>query len=88
MGFRLNRRIKILPGVRLNLSKSGISTSIGGKGATVNIGRGKTRVTTSLPGNGLSYVTVHRHADPAKPKAPSALRMFWYGLLSGLFGRR
>ena len=68
MGFRFQRRIKIAPGIRLNLSKSGVSTSIGGKGLTWN-SRGT--VTTSIPGTGLSY----RHnlkagKDSQEPEAP------------------
>ena len=52
MAFRFQRRIKIAPGVRLNLSKNGISTSAGIPGLTVN-SRGT--VTAGLPGTGLSY---------------------------------
>ena len=38
MGFKLRKSIKLLPGVKLNLSKEGISSvSIGKRGATVNI---------------------------------------------------
>ena len=55
MGFRFRKRIKIAPGAWLNLSKSGVSTSIGGKGLTVNLKDGKTTTTASLPGTGLSY---------------------------------
>ncbi|WP_044469782.1 DUF4236 domain-containing protein [Mannheimia massilioguelmaensis] len=31
MAFKLRKRVKIAPGVSVNLSKSGISTTIGGK---------------------------------------------------------
>lgn len=55
MGFRFRRRIRIAPGIRLNVSKSGVSTSLGGHGFTVNLGRGKTRTTVGLPGTGISY---------------------------------
>jgi len=56
MGFRFQKRINVLPGVRLNLSKSRISTSLGGKGATVNVGPdGKPMVTVGIPGTGMSY---------------------------------
>lgn len=55
MGFRFRKTIKLLPGVRLNLSKSGISTSIGVPGATVNISDKGTRGTVGLPGTGISY---------------------------------
>lgn len=55
MGFRWRRSVQIVPGVRLNFSKSGISTSIGGKGITVNLKPGRTRTTVGIPGTGLSY---------------------------------
>lgn len=41
MGFRFRKRIKIIPGVWLNLSKGGVSTSVGIKGLTVNLKDGK-----------------------------------------------
>lgn len=56
MAFRFYRSWKILPGVRLNLSKSGISTTLGVRGANMNVGRRKRRYTLGLPGTGLSYV--------------------------------
>lgn len=56
MALRFQRRIKIFPGVYINLSKSGISASVGGKGATVNVGStGRRMVTLGIPGTGLSY---------------------------------
>lgn len=54
-GFRFRKSITILPGVKINLSKSGVSTSIGGKGATVNVGHGKRMINVGIPGTGLSY---------------------------------
>ena len=55
MGFRFQKRIKILPGITLNLSKSGVSTSIGPRGAKLNIGKGGVKGTVGLLGTGLSY---------------------------------
>ena len=55
MGFRWRKSIKILPGIKLNLSTGGASVSIGPKGAKLNIGPRGTRVTTSIPGTGISY---------------------------------
>lgn len=56
MGLRFQKRIKIFPGVYINLSKSGVSASVGGHGATVNVGHtGKRMVTFGIPGTGLSY---------------------------------
>ena len=52
MAFRFQRRIKIAPGVRLNVSKTGISASAGIPGLTAN-SRGT--VTAGVPGTGLSY---------------------------------
>ena len=55
MGFRFQKRISILPGVRINLSKSGVSTSLGPRGADVNIGRDGVTANAGIPGTGLSY---------------------------------
>ena len=56
MGIRFHRSIPIFPGVRLNISKSGFSLSIGGAPFTFNIGQRGEQVTTSLPGTGLSWI--------------------------------
>jgi uncharacterized protein DUF4236 len=61
MGFRFQKRFRILPGVRINLSKSGLSTSLGGKGMTVNLRGDKVRTTVGIPGTGLSYSESSRH---------------------------
>ena len=58
MGFRFRRSVRIIPGIRLNFSKSGISTSIGGRGATINFSKRGTKTTVGLPGTGLSYSTM------------------------------
>lgn len=71
MGFRFRRSIKILPGVRVNLSKSGISTSRV-PGATVNIGTRGTKATVGLPGTGFSYS--ERVVEPLRPKPLPELR--------------
>lgn len=56
MGFRFRKSIKLAPGVRLNVSKKGISSvSIGRNGARVNIGKKGTRSTIGIPKTGLSY---------------------------------
>jgi len=53
--MRFQKRIKILPGISINLSKSGASTSIGPRGAKVTLGHGKQRTTISAPGTGISH---------------------------------
>jgi len=57
MGFRFFRRMSILPGVTLNLSKSGGSVSVGPRGAKVTMGTKGSRFTLGIPGTGLSYTT-------------------------------
>ena len=55
MGFRFQKRIGIFPGLRINLSKSGVSGSVGPRGADVNIGRHGVTTNAGIPGTGLSY---------------------------------
>jgi hypothetical protein len=55
MGFRFQKRISILTGVRINLSKSGASASLGPRGADVNIGPHGVTTNAGIPGTGLSY---------------------------------
>lgn len=54
MALRFRRTMKIAPGVRLNLSKSGVSARIGLSGAGVTVGRSGTTVSGGIPGTGLS----------------------------------
>ena len=58
MGFRFRKSVKVLPGVKLNISKSGISTSVGRRGASVNFSKQGTRTTIGIPGTGISYSTM------------------------------
>jgi hypothetical protein len=70
MGFRFRRRIRVLPGVSLNVGKSGFtSLSAGIRGFTVNFGRKGTRTTTSLPGTGVSYQSPVRHHEVSEGSA-------------------
>ncbi|HEX3944136.1 MAG TPA: DUF4236 domain-containing protein [Rhizomicrobium sp.] len=55
MGLRFHRVFSVLPGVRINVSKSGVSTSVGPRGADVNIGRHGVTTNAGIPGTGLSY---------------------------------
>jgi hypothetical protein len=56
MGWRFQRRKKLLPGVTLNVGKRGGGVSVGRRGARVSAsGRGLT-ATLSLIGTGLAYV--------------------------------
>ena len=95
MGFRFRRSIKILPGIRLNFGKRGISASIGVRGAHVTYGPTGTRTTVGLPGTGLSYTHLEkRHpeiraipaaaeptTDPAAPQGSAQRGVLWMGLI-------
>lgn len=82
MGLRFRRTIKLFPGVRLNLSKSGVSTSVGVRGVHVTVGHGKTRTTVGIPGSGLSYTeTTPKRSPSVMPRVAGAPRRsslaFW-----------
>ncbi|WP_306352156.1 DUF4236 domain-containing protein [Flavobacterium sp. '19STA2R22 D10 B1'] len=49
MAWSYRKRIKIIPGIHLNFSKRGISTSIGVKGASLNISSSGTYLNTKIP---------------------------------------
>jgi hypothetical protein len=53
--MRFRKSIRLAPGVRINLSGSGMSTTFGGRGGSVNVGKRGTRATVGIPGTGLSY---------------------------------
>ena len=51
--MRFRKRIQICKGVKLNLSTSGISATVGGKGLSFNVGKNGLFMNTSIPGTGL-----------------------------------
>ena len=53
MGLYFRKRVKILPGVHLNLSKTGTSWSFGPRGASVNVGKKGAYLNTGIPGTGI-----------------------------------
>jgi tetratricopeptide (TPR) repeat protein len=55
MSFRFWRRVRIAPGVTLNLSKRGASVSVGPRGAKLTAGTSGARATAGIPGSGLFY---------------------------------
>src|ERR1700681_1362206 len=70
MGFlRFRRTLKILPGIRMNVGKTGVSWSFGRRGAHLTVGKRGVRTTVGLPGSGLSYTwdssTTHTSRSPA-----------------------
>lgn len=55
MAFRFRRRITILPGLRLNISKRSMSLSAGIRGASVTANKDGIWGNVGAPGTGLSY---------------------------------
>jgi hypothetical protein len=70
LAFRFQKQIKLAPGLRLNISKSGFSLSIGPRGASITIGRRGVYRNLGIPGTGVSHRT--RIRPPARPQASSA----------------
>jgi hypothetical protein len=56
MPLRLFHRVRVAPGLRVNLSKTGVSLSVGRKGAWYTSGRRGQRVTAGWPGTGLFWM--------------------------------
>ena len=71
MGFRFWRRIKIAPGLTLNLSKSGGSLSFGPRGAKFTVGSRGKRATVGIPGTGLFYTSTLPSYKFSNRKYPS-----------------
>lgn len=71
--FRFYRRVKIAPGITLNFSKSGISASLGPRGAKVTFGRHGMRQTIGIPGTGLHYTEYTSWKTKKKANHSSAI---------------
>jgi hypothetical protein len=56
MGWRFQRRRRLLPGVILNLGNRGAGLSVGRRGARVSASRRGLTATVGLVGTGLAYV--------------------------------
>jgi Protein of unknown function (DUF4236) len=77
VGFRFRRSVRVLPGLRLNLSKSGASVSLGPRGLHYTIGPKGTRTTIGIPGTGLSWTEYKSYrGSPARLPHPSSIHSF------------
>ncbi|AZA76198.1 DUF4236 domain-containing protein [Chryseobacterium sp. G0186] len=74
MAWSYRKRIKVIPGVHLNFSKRGISTSIGVKGASINFSKSGTTVTTSALGFSNRYkLSSSQHRSRSNPNPTPSL---------------
>lgn len=63
MGFRYRKSIQIIPGLKMNISRSGVGYSVGGKGMRVTRqANGRVTRTVSVPGTGISHQSTLRSA--------------------------
>ena len=60
--WRFFRRVPIIPGLRVNLSRSGASVSVGRRGSWLTIGPRGVRKTVGMPGTGV-YATDEQRWD-------------------------
>lgn len=74
MGFRFWRRVKIAPGVTINLSKGAASVSFGPQGAKFTVGTRGARATAGVPGTGLFYTQKLGGRERASRRAPTGTR--------------
>lgn len=71
MGWGFRKSVNIIPGVKLNLSRSGPSISLGPKGMKYNISSRGTRVRYSIPGTGIYYTKNLSNTVNANRNIPS-----------------
>lgn len=69
MGFRFQRRIKLLPGITMNVGKNGSSLSFGPRGAKITVGQNGIRKTVGIPGTGLSYSSYSKFGSASNSSA-------------------
>jgi hypothetical protein len=83
MTFRFRRTMKIAPGIRINLTKKGVSARVGPRGAGVTVGTSGTTVSAGIPGTGL-HASKKIKAPPKRHTEASAIQKPRKKL--GLFG--
>jgi hypothetical protein len=54
MPVRIRKSFNLFPGVKVNMSKGGMSITVGGKGFHLNFSKRGVRQTVGLPGSGIS----------------------------------
>jgi Protein of unknown function (DUF4236) len=73
MGWRFRKSFSPLPGIRLNFSPRGISTSVGVGPARLSLGSQGVAVTARVPGTGISYrQPIHLPHSAPEHQAPTA----------------
>ena len=68
MGFRFQKRIRILPGLSLNLGKRGVSLTIGSRGLKTTISSRGVKHSIGLPGTGIRYETSYKGGQSSRSR--------------------
>jgi Protein of unknown function (DUF4236) len=71
MGFRMRKSMKIAPGVRLSVSKSGVGASVGGKGGRYSA-HSSGRRTTTLGSGVVPGVYYQKNSGGGRPQSGSS----------------
>ncbi|WP_454855276.1 DUF4236 domain-containing protein [Promicromonospora soli] len=67
MGFVARKSFKLAPGVRMTVSKSGVSASVGVRGARISKSTsGRTTASAGIPGSGIYYTKSHTSGSKAQ----------------------
>jgi Protein of unknown function (DUF4236) len=72
MSLRFRKSVKLFPGVKINLGKTGIGMSTGLKGAHIGVNKRGTYTNVGIPGTGISsfqYLGKKRHLTNKQPQA-------------------
>lgn len=79
MGFRFRKRIRIAPGVYLNLGKKGVnSVSMGAGPFTTNMSSKGIKHTAGLHGTGLSYETKRSPWSSGERRVSGGAKAIWF----------
>jgi hypothetical protein len=92
MAFRIRKSIKLFPGVRLNISGSGVSANIGVRGANVSVGPKGSFINVGVPGTGVGYRekvgTSDENPPPSVadgiPESSSSRPLIWFVILAAI----
>ena len=76
MPIRFRKTFRILPGVKINLSRGGISTTVGPRGFHLTFNKSGVRQSVGIPGSGLSESSylMKNEPDASTHQKPEAER--------------
>lgn len=91
MAWQYRKRVKVAPGVYMNITKNGISSSIGVRGASITFGKKGTYLNTGIPGTGfynrqrvgMPSTPKTNYPQPSTPKIHSKGTYTFVGLMCG-----